>query len=180
VEARQTELARKYAAEATAYPESESLALRVRDDISRLSDTVLRLRAVKKQLDLRKELLKDTAAAKGLLKESEALGKALDAVEERLHNPKAKISYDIFAARGGAMLYSQLAWLLGNLTDADGAPTKAQRELADELRKELDGLVAKFEDVAKDDVGKLNAAAKTLGVPELYVPPAKKKDEAKK
>ncbi|MBA4067144.1 MAG: glycosyl hydrolase [Isosphaera sp.] len=163
-----------------AYSESEQLALRVRDDISRLSDTVLRLRAVKKQLDLRKELLKDAAAAKGLLKESEALDKELDAVEEKLHNPKAKIGYDIFAAKGGAMLYSQYAWLLGNLTDADGAPTKAQRELADELRKELDGLVAKFEAVAKDDVGKLNAAAKKLGVPELYVPPAKKKDEAKK
>ena len=135
---------------------------------------MLRLRAVKKQLDLRKELLKDDDKAKDLLKQSESLGKKLDGIEEKLHNPKAKIGYDIFAAKGGAMLYSQFAWLLANLNDADGEPTKAQRELAAELEKELAALVSQFEGVAKADVGKLNDAAKKLGVPELYVPPAKK------
>ncbi|HVL15771.1 MAG TPA: sialidase family protein, partial [Gemmata sp.] len=159
--------------------DQEALALRVRDDITKLSDTVARLRAVKKQIGLRKELLKDRDDAKELLKQSEALDKKLDGVEEKLHNPKAKISYDIFAAKGGAMLYSQFAWLLGNLTDADGAPTKAQLELADDLEKQLAALVAQFEGVAKDDLAKLNDAARKLGVPELYVPPAKKKDEAK-
>ena len=36
------------------------------------------------------------------------------------------------------MLYSQFAWLLANLTDGDGTPTKAQQELADDLEKQLD------------------------------------------
>jgi photosystem II stability/assembly factor-like uncharacterized protein len=159
--------------------EQEKLAVRVRDDISKLSDVVARLRAVKKQLDLRKDLLKERDEAKDLLKQSEALEKKLDGIEEKLHNPKAKVAYDIFAFKGGAMLYSQFAWLLGNLTDSDGEPTKAQRELADELEKELTGLTAQFEGVAKNDIGKLNEAAKKLGVPELYVPPTKKKEEAK-
>jgi photosystem II stability/assembly factor-like uncharacterized protein len=157
--------------------EQEKLALRVRDDITRLSEAVLRIRALKKQTDLRKELLKDNADAKELLKESDAVVKKLDAIEEKLHNPKAKISYDVFAARGGAMLYSQLTWLLGNLTDGDGAPTKAQQELADELHKELDTHLAALDTVLKEDVAKLNESAKKLGVPELYVPPPKKKDE---
>jgi photosystem II stability/assembly factor-like uncharacterized protein len=157
----------------------EKLALRVRDDISKLSDVVARLRAVKKQLDLRKDLLKERDEAKDLLKQSEALEKKLDGIEEKLHNPKAKVVYDIFAFKGGAMLYSQLAWLLGNLTDSDGEPTKAQRELADELEKELTTLTAQFEGVVKNDIDKLNAAAKKLGVPELWVPPVKKKEEAK-
>ncbi|MBY0461431.1 MAG: hypothetical protein K2V38_29290, partial [Gemmataceae bacterium] len=56
----------------------EELALRVRDDITRLSETVLRLRAIKKQADLRKELLKDEPGAKALLKDTEALVKKLD------------------------------------------------------------------------------------------------------
>jgi hypothetical protein len=159
--------------------DQEKLALRVRDDISKLSDVVARLRAVKKQLDLRKDLLKDHDEAKDLLKQSESLDKKLNGIEEKLHNAKAKISYDIFALKGGAMLYSQFAWLLGNLTDSDGAPTKAQQELADELEKELAGLTSQFETVAKNDIVKLNATAKKLGVPELYVPPAKKKEEAK-
>jgi hypothetical protein len=161
----------------------EQLSLRVRDDISKLADTVSRLRAVKKQIGLRKELLKDRDDAKELLKQSEALDKTLDGIEEKLHNPRAKISYDIFAARGGAMLYSQFAWLLSNLVDADGEPTKAQRELADDLGKQLAALVGQFEGVVKADVAKLNDAAKKLGVPELYVPPEKtgeKKEESKK
>ncbi|HSQ55282.1 MAG TPA: hypothetical protein VLM40_06010, partial [Gemmata sp.] len=157
--------------------DQEHLSLRVRDDISKLSDTVLRLRAIKKQIGLRKELLKDRKDAKGLLKESEALDKKLDGIEAKLHNAKAKIPYDIFAARGGAMLYSQFAWLLANLVEADGAPTKAQQELAADLEKQLAVLLKQFDGVAKSDVDKLNAAAKKLGVPELYVPPEKKKEE---
>ena len=152
----------------------QALALRVRDDITKLSETVSRIRAVKKQIDLRKELLKDRTDAKALLKLTDALEKKLDDVEGKLHNRKAKITYDIFSARGGAMLYSQLAWLLANLTDADGAPTKAQKELADELGKELTVLAGQFDSIVKKDLAKLNEDAKELGVPELYVPPAKK------
>jgi hypothetical protein len=72
------------------------------------------------------------------------------------------------------MLYSQLTWLLGNLSDADGAPTKAQTELADELATELDRLVGQFEALTAGDLSTLNAAAQKLGVPGLYVPPAKR------
>ncbi len=158
-----------------ALADQEKFALRVRDDISKLADTVLRLRSVKKQLDLRKQLLKDDDKANDLLKQSLALGNKLDSIEEKLHNPKAKISYDIFAQKGGAMLYSQFAWLLANLIDADGEPTKPQRELADDLGKQLAGLVKQFDDAVKADVAKLNTVAKKLGVPELYVPPGKHK-----
>ena len=159
----------------TGYAEVEKLSLKVRDDITALSGTVSRLRAVKRQLALRKDLLKDRADAKDLLKASADLGKTLDEVEGKLHNPKAKVTYDIFAARGGAMLYSQFAWLLNNLTEADGPPTKAQVELADELGKELGVLTTRFEAVVAADIGKLNEAARKLAVPELYVPPVPKK-----
>jgi len=157
-----------------ALTEQEKLSLRLRDDISRLSDTVLRLRAVKKQIDFRKDLLKDDARAKELLKQSEALSQKLDRLEEKLHNPKAKISYDIFAQRGGAMLYSQLAWLLSNLISADGEPTQAQQELATELTRELTSLVGQFETLVKTDVARLNEVARKLGLPELYVPPSER------
>ncbi len=157
----------------------QTLALRVRDDITKLSETVLRVRAVKKQIDLRKELLKDRDDAKTLLKDTDALAKKLDGLEEKLHNPKAKIGYDIFAAKGGAMLYSQLTWLLANLTEGDGAPTKPQQELADELEKELTGLLGQFDGIVTGDVVKLNDTAKKLGVPELYIPQAKKPDAKK-
>jgi hypothetical protein len=158
--------------------QQQALTLQVRDNISKLTETVLRLRGIQKQITLRKEILKDNDAAKDLLKESDAFGKKLSALEEKLHNAKSKISYDIFALRGGAVLYSQLAWLLANVSDGDAAPTQAQKDLAAELEKQLTAHVAEFEKLAKEDVAKLNESAKKLGVPELYVPPVKpKKDE---
>jgi hypothetical protein len=151
----------------------EQLALQVRDDITKLSAAVARIRALKKQLDLRKDLLKDNAGAKEVLKLDAALAAKLDALEGKLHNPKAKVTYDIFAARGGAMLYSQLTWLLTNLTDADGIPTQAQRDLAADLRKQLAGHRAALDTIVKEDVAKLNDTGKAVGVPGLYVPPGK-------
>ncbi|HEY2787226.1 MAG TPA: hypothetical protein VGJ05_19860 [Fimbriiglobus sp.] len=153
--------------------EQETLALTVRDDISNLSRTVARIRAVQRQIALRKDLLKDRDDAKALLTDSETLGKKFEELEEKLHNPKAKIVYDIFAARGGAMLYSQYAFLLGGLSDGDGPPTKAMKDLAADLSKQLSGLLAEFDKLA-DETKTLNAAAKALGVPELYIPPVKK------
>ena len=155
--------------------EQTALALKVRDNISKLSDTVSRIRAVKKQFALRADLLKDDEAAKEFLKQTKDLGKKYAELEEKLHNPKAKIVYDIFGARGGAMLYSQLTWLLNNGTDGDGPPTKAMLELFDETDKTLTAYVAEFDKLAKDELTKLNEAAKKRGVPETFVPPPKKK-----
>ena len=151
----------------------EELALKVRDDITHLSESVLRIRALQKQLKLREELLKDDKNAKMLLKDGEAFRKKLATLEEKFHNAKAKITYDIFSARGGAMLYSQLTWLLANLTDTDGAPTQAQRDLAAEHGKLLKQHQSEFDALVKSDLAKLNEAAKKASVPELYLPPAK-------
>ena len=159
--------------------QQEVLALKIRDDIATLTDTVLRLRAIQKQIELRKDLFKDNDAAKKLVKHEEAFGKKLSEVEEKLHNPKAKVVYDVFAAKPGAMLYSQFTWLLNNVGDGDGAPTKPQVELQAELTKRLTGLVADFAKLTADDLAKLNKDAEQAGLPTLFLPPAKvKKVEA--
>ena len=160
--------------------QQETLALNVSDDIAILTDTVLRLRAILKQIKLRKDLFQDNDAAKTLLKDEEAFGKKLSELEEKLHNPKAKIVYDVFAAKPGAMLLSQLTWLLGNVSDGDGAPTKPQQELHAELTKRLTGLVADFAKLTADDLAKLNKDAEKAGLPTLFLPsPKAKKEEAK-
>lgn len=153
----------------------EAFALKVRDHIQQLTDTVVRLRAVQKQIGVRKDLFKDDKAAELQLKDEVAFAKKLATLEEKLHNPKAKVVYDVFAAKPGAMLYSQLTWLLGNAIDGSGSPTKAQTELEVELSKTLGGYVAEFEKLTKDELGKVNESAKKAGLPELYLPPAKKK-----
>jgi photosystem II stability/assembly factor-like uncharacterized protein len=153
----------------------EAFALKVRDHIQQLTDTVVRLRAVQKQIGVRKELFKDDKAAEGQLKDEAAFAKKLAALEEKLHNPKAKVVYDVFAAKPGAMLYSQLTWLLGNVIDGEGLPTKAQTEMEGELAKVLGGYVTEFDTLTGDELKKVNEAAKKAGLPELYLPPTKTK-----
>jgi hypothetical protein len=153
----------------------ETFALQLRDHIQQLTDTVLRLRAVQKQIGVRKDLFKDDKAAEQQLKDEAAFAKKLATLEEKLHNPKAKIVYDVFAAKPGAMLYSQLTWLLGNAIDGDGLPTKAQTELEAELAKVLGGYVGEFDKLTGDELKKVNETAKKAGLPEVYLPPAKKK-----
>jgi len=150
--------------------EQETFALKVRDRITQLSAMVRKVKSLRKQVAFRKELLAKQTDAKDLLKASEAYEKELAQLEEKLHNPKAKIVYDIFSARGGAMLYSQLTWLLSNATDGEGQPTAAMRELETELSQRLSSLTQEFDRLSGPQLKPLNEQAGKLGVPLLFVP----------
>src|SRR5262249_46425257 len=141
------------------------LALKVRDDITRLSSSVERLRTVRKQLAERNDLLKDNPAASELVKVSKELIAKFDALEEKLHNPKAQVSYDILAMKGGAKLYSQLVWLYNLLLDSDGAPTQGVKEVYTEQSNELNKLEGELDSLFNGDVVRLNNRAKGIDVP---------------
>jgi len=157
--------------------EQHVFALRVRDDIDLLTRTVKHLRTIHKQLEERQSLLKDEKSAKAFVESAKKLAKKLDELEEKLHNPKAKIVYDILALRGGAKLLSQLTSLYDAAIGSDGAPTQGMRELYPELHKELKGLTDDWQALLKGDVAKFNEQAKKLDLPGVWVP---KDDGAKK
>jgi hypothetical protein len=153
------------------------LALTLRDDITRLSQTVQQLRSVRGQLANRRALLKDeTKAADWRTAAKELIGK-LDALEAKLHNPKAQVTYDILAQRGGAKLYSQLVALYEWVKDGDGAVPQAMREMYAEQTRELKQLEEEWGRL-NGDLAQLNARAKKLDVPTVLVPAAK--DAAKR
>jgi hypothetical protein len=150
--------------------EQEQFALRLRDGITRVTETVRDLRAIRKQVSLHQEILEKQAKAKAFLKQEKDLAAKLDGLESKLHNPKAKVSYDILAQKGGARLYSQLSALLDFASDSDGPPTQGMRELADDLEKELSEYAEEFQQVKTEDVGKLNELAQKLKVPIIWIP----------
>jgi photosystem II stability/assembly factor-like uncharacterized protein len=158
--------------------EQLDLALKIRDDIARLSETVNRIRSLKKQLAERDELLKEDPKADALLKDSKLFIDKLDALEIKLHNPKAEVTYDILAQKGGAQLYSQLAQLFDFIKDGDGAPTQGLRDEYAEQNKALRKYMDEFQNLVKGDLAKLNEAAKKLDAPTVIVPA--EKDGAKK
>ncbi len=148
-------------------------ALEVRETVSRLSDDVNRLRAVRKQLADRDELLKDEAGAAALVKGSKELAEKLDALEAKFHNPKAHVAYDILAQKGGAQLYSQLVMLAAFADDSDGPVTQGMREMLAEGAKVLAGYEAELDALFKGELAKLNDEAKKLDMPAVHVPARK-------
>ena len=147
-----------------------ALALRLRDDLSRLSRVVEALRSVRKQIQARDKLLADDPAAKELVERSKPFLARLDELEEKLHNPKAEVAYDILARKGGARLYSQLTWLFELIKDADGAPTQGVKEVHAEQVKVLSKGVADWQVLVKGELAKLNALARKLDAPVVVVP----------
>jgi photosystem II stability/assembly factor-like uncharacterized protein len=145
-------------------------ALDARDAVSRVAGDVNRLRAVRKQLADRNELLKDEAGAAELVKESKALIEKLDALEAKFHNPKAHVAYDILAQKGGAQLYSQLALLYEFADDSDGPVTQGMREVFAEQLKVLAGYESDLDALFKGELAKLNEQAKKLDLPAVHVP----------
>jgi len=150
--------------------EQEQFALRLRDDITRVTEIVRNLRAIRKQVTLHQEVLEKQAKAKAFLKQEKELAEKLDGLEAKLHNPKAKVTYDILAQKGGAKLYSQLSALLDFASEGDGPPTQGMKELAEDLEKELAEHADEFLRVRTEDVGKLNELAQKLKVPMIWIP----------
>ena len=123
----------------------------MRDDISRLTGLVNSIRSVKEQLAARAKALearKGEPQVAALLKASEEVSKKVDALEDRMHNPKAEVTYDILAERGGTRLYSRLSPLQMWAVEGDGMPTRGMQQVLEEQEKELAQLEARHAGVA--------------------------------
>lgn len=147
-----------------------AFALSVRDDITRLTRLVRRLRSVRRQLAERNSLLRGTPAAAQLAADSEALIGKLDALEALMHNPKAEVVYDILAMKGGARLYSRLSSLYSSALEPDGPPTQGMREVYAAQKQELDGYEARLNQLFSTDLAVLNEAARRQNLPFVVVP----------
>lgn len=144
-----------------------AFAIRVRDDISRLTDLVNQIRSVRDQLKARNTALdpqKSNAGVADLIKSSEAVLKQADALEDKLHNPTAEVVYDILAMRGGTRLYSRLAPLQMWSIEAAGPPTAGMTQVLAEEEKELTGLEAETKQFLSTDVASINQRASQLGL----------------
>jgi photosystem II stability/assembly factor-like uncharacterized protein len=142
-------------------------ALRVRDDVSRLTSLVNNLRSVKEQLRARAKALepqKSKAGVSDLLKSSDDIVHKADALEDKLHNPTAEVVYDILAMRGGTRLYSRLAPLQMWAIEAQGPPTGGMTQVLQAQEKELSELETETRNFIEEEVGTLNAAASKLGL----------------
>jgi len=149
-----------------------AFALRVRDDISKLTDLVNQVRTVRDQLKAHKTALEPRKTQEGidaLLRASDAAIKRTDELENKLHNPTAEVVYDILAMRGGTRLYSRLSPLQGWSSEGSGLPTAGMMQVLVEQEKELSALETETRQFMDADVTSINMRASRLGVPFVVV-----------
>ena len=136
-------------------------ALRVRDDISKLTDLVNQLRSVQEQLQGPHEGARAAQGRSRRRRSDQGVRRGVkkaDAIEDKLHNPTAEVVYDILAMRGGARLYSRLAPLQMWAVEAEGPPTAGMTQVLAEQEKELAALEAETRNFLEEEVGTLNDA----------------------
>jgi len=154
--------------------EQEKLALQLRDDITKLTRLVGQVRLIRRQLEIQEEVLAKEPSAKDLLKQGKDFREKLDEIEAGVHNPKAEVTYDILAMKGGAKLYSQLSFLLDFVTAGDGSPTQGMYDRTAELERELEAYEARFDALKQEELTPLNALARKLQAPIIWTPKKKK------
>jgi photosystem II stability/assembly factor-like uncharacterized protein len=155
---------------ANEWQEQEKFILSLRDEITKLSTMVIQLRGVRQQLDARGEAFKDDTGAKPLLEDGKQLAAKLTELEEKLHNPRAQVAYDILAQKGGAKLYSRLILLYVNALDSDGPPTQGMREVLADHSAELKKLEEAWTRLLTEDLAALNRKAADLKLPHVATP----------
>jgi photosystem II stability/assembly factor-like uncharacterized protein len=149
-----------------------AFALRVRDDISKVSDLTNRVRSVREQLKARNAALEPRKKDEGidaLVKATEAAINKADLIEDKLHNPTAEVVYDILAMKGGTRLYSRLAPLQMWAIEARGLPTGGMQQVLADQEKELAALEAETQQFIATDVAGVNQRALRLGLPFVII-----------
>jgi photosystem II stability/assembly factor-like uncharacterized protein len=143
----------------------------VQQRIGEVAELVEHIRLVREQLQRRNHWLGDNPTYADLRKRSQGLAEKLDALEGQLHNPKARISYDLLAERGGARLYSKLLVLYDVCLDADGPVTQGMREVLRDHEAELENYRNQWQKLLADELAPLNDLARKLEVPAIWLPP---------
>ncbi len=149
-----------------------TFALRVRDDISRLTDLVNQVRSVREQLKSHNTALESRKNQEGidaLVKASEAAIKRSDELENIFHNPTAEVVYDILAMKGGTRLYSRLSPLQNWASDGSGLPTQGMQQVLADQEKELTKMEADMKQFMDADVASINQRATRLSVPYVVI-----------
>jgi photosystem II stability/assembly factor-like uncharacterized protein len=148
------------------------LELDLREQLDRVYGAVNQIQDVREQLDgLKKRLVPDDSS-KALFDGASVLDARLMAVRDPLINFKISASEDSLAYAPG--IDAKLAYLsLGVAGFADSAPTAAQYEEFDKLKKQADEFLANWEQVKNADITNFQKLAAEQNIHSIYVPDVK-------
>jgi hypothetical protein len=147
------------------------LEMDLREELTRVYDAVNQIQDVREQLDgLKRRVGPDSS--KILLDGVSALDTRLVAVRDPLINFKITASEDSLAYAPG--IDGKLAFLSMAVSGAaDAAPTAAEYQQFDKLKKQADELLAHWNEVRNADIANFQKLAAEQKVPSIFVPDAR-------
>jgi photosystem II stability/assembly factor-like uncharacterized protein len=154
------------------YEAQEKLLVAARDKLTEAHRGIKTIRDVRDQMTaITKRLTGDDV--KEIREAATALDKKLTAVEEAIHQTKAKSNQDVlnFPIR----LNNKLAALAGTVGAGDNRPTDSAVELHKELTEQIDAELARLKTALAEDLPKFNDLLRAKKVPGVFPggPPAK-------
>lgn len=142
--------------------------LQLRTALNRTADAIDTVRAARQQAaELIARLPAGDAA---LITAAKTVRERADAIEARLHNPKAEVNYDILSFPGGAKLYSQISTQYGFANESDLPPPQGQRQQWAELSAELEAMLAEVDTFKRNEIAALEQAVVEAKLPRLILP----------
>ena len=140
--------------------------------VTQVHDTVRQIRDIRAQITSVNKRLKEekNANAKELADAGASLDKKMVVVEEALIQTKAKSGQDVL--NYPIRLNNLLVALGGVVSSADAAPTKQDYEMYDDLSKQADEQLAKWDEILKTDLPAYNRLAQEKTVPLVGLSPA--------
>jgi len=148
------------------------LEMDLREQLNRVYDAVNQIQDVHEQLDGLKKRLAPGDSSKVLLDGASALDAKLIAARDPLINFTITASEDSLAYAPG--IDAKLAFLsMGVAGFSDSAPTEAQYQEFDKLKKQTDELMARWDQVRNSDIANFQKLASEQNIRSIYVPDVK-------
>jgi photosystem II stability/assembly factor-like uncharacterized protein len=148
------------------------LEMDLREQLNRVYDAVNQIQDVRDQLEGLKKRLVPGDSTKTLFDGAAALDAKLITVRDPLINFKIAASEDSLAYLPG--IDAKLAFLSMAVAGfADAAPTEAEYQEFDKLKKQTDELLAQWEQVRNADIASFQKLASQQNVQTIYVPDVK-------
>ena len=145
------------------------LELDIREQLNRVYDAVNQIQDVREQLEALKKRLVPDNSTKAVFDGASALDAKLIAVRDPLINFKITASEDSLAYAPG--IDAKLAYLsLGIAGFADAAPTAAEYEEFEKLKKQTDELLAHWNEVRNADIASFQKLAAQQNIHSILVP----------
>ncbi|HET7453797.1 MAG TPA: glycosyl hydrolase [Thermoanaerobaculia bacterium] len=131
-----------------------ALLEKIRDGLSQTHGTVVKIRDVKAEIKSIQEHADKTGKGSAIDPKAMDLTKKLTAIEEKLVNPNIKSNEDDL--NYVPALDHEFTNLAGEVGSADTKPTASQEAYYLVIRKQLDGIIAEFNDAVNKDVADFN------------------------